>query len=82
MDIRSFEIIFAIGGPFFGWPFETTLALGRLVYSGVMEKYPNLKIVAHDCGTMVPFFSARIQVVEAAGRGRDHETHQAPGPIF
>ena len=29
---------------FYGWPYETTMAVGRLVFSGVMEKFPNLKI--------------------------------------
>jgi predicted TIM-barrel fold metal-dependent hydrolase len=45
---------------FFGWPYETTLALGRLVFSGVMEKYPNLRWIAHHCGAMIPFLTARI----------------------
>ena len=44
----------------FGWPYETTMALGRLVFSGVMEKYPNLKWIAHHCGAMIPFLTARI----------------------
>jgi predicted TIM-barrel fold metal-dependent hydrolase len=66
----------------FGWPFETTLALGRLVYSGVMEKYPNLKIVAHHCGAMVPFFSARIQAVEQAGEGEIIKLTKPPEQYF
>jgi uncharacterized protein len=44
----------------FAWPFETTMALTRLVRSGVMEKYPNLKTVVHHCGAMLPFFAGRI----------------------
>lgn len=32
----------------------------RLVFSGVLEKYPKLKIITHHCGAMVPFFSERI----------------------
>ncbi len=44
----------------FGWPYETTVAMSRLVYSGVFEKYPNLKIITHHCGAMVPFFADRI----------------------
>ena len=66
----------------FAWPFETTLALGRLVYSGVMEKYPNLKIVAHHCGAMLPFFSARIQTVEAAGEGEIMKLTKPPEQYF
>ncbi|HVP77497.1 MAG TPA: amidohydrolase family protein, partial [Thermodesulfobacteriota bacterium] len=43
---------------FFGWPYETTLAFGRLVFSGVMEKYPTLRWIAHHCGAMIPFLTA------------------------
>ncbi|MFC1868853.1 amidohydrolase family protein [Thermodesulfobacteriota bacterium] len=45
----------------FGWPFETTVAMTRLVFSGILEKYPNLKIITHHCGGMVPYFSERVQ---------------------
>ena len=44
----------------FGWPFDTTLALGRIVYGGLLEKFPTLKIIPHHLGGMVPFFSERI----------------------
>ncbi len=46
----------------FAWPFETTLAMSRLVYSGIMEKYPGLKLIAHHCGAMLPFFAGRVSV--------------------
>jgi predicted TIM-barrel fold metal-dependent hydrolase len=45
----------------FGWPYDTTSAMARLVHSGIMEKYPNLKIVTHHCGGMVPFYAERIR---------------------
>ncbi len=45
----------------FGWPYETTAFMARLVFSGVMEKFPRLKIVTHHCGGMVPFFADRIE---------------------
>jgi len=44
----------------FGWPYETTVAMARLVFSGVLEKYPNLKFITHHSGGMVPFFEQRI----------------------
>lgn len=54
----------------FGWPYETTAAMVRLVFSGVLEKYPNLKFITHHCGAMIPYFSERITV------GQDYaETH-------
>ena len=44
----------------FGWPYETTVAMTRLVFSGILEKYPNLKVITHHCGGMVPYYAQRI----------------------
>ncbi len=44
----------------FGWPYETTIAMTRLVFSGILEKYPNLKVITHHCGGMVPYYEQRI----------------------
>ncbi len=44
----------------FGWPFETTVAMARIVFSGILEKYPNLKFITHHCGGMVPYFRERV----------------------
>lgn len=53
---QSFNQIFSL----FGWPFETTAAMTRLVFAGIFEKFPNLKLITHHCGGMVPFFAGRI----------------------
>ena len=45
----------------FGWPYDTTAAMSRLVFSGIMEKYPTLKVVTHHLGGMVPFYAERIR---------------------
>lgn len=45
-----------------GWPYETAAALGRLVYSGTMERHPRLKVLAHHGAGMVPHFSARLAI--------------------
>ncbi len=42
------------------WPYETTAAMARLVFSGVLEKHPNIKFITHHLGAMVPFFAQRI----------------------
>ena len=47
-----------VGG--FGWPFETSVAMGCLAQSGVFEDCPNIKFITHHCGGMVPFFARRI----------------------
>ncbi|HKW60775.1 MAG TPA: amidohydrolase family protein [Candidatus Dormibacteraeota bacterium] len=43
-----------------GWAYETAAALSRLVYSGLMERHPRLKLIAHHGGGMVPHFSSRL----------------------
>ncbi len=43
-----------------GWPIETTIAMARLVFSGILEKYPNLKFITHHCGGMIPYYAERI----------------------
>lgn len=45
----------------FGWPFDTTLALARLVYSGIMERHPDLHVIAHHMAGMVPQFAHRAK---------------------
>jgi predicted TIM-barrel fold metal-dependent hydrolase len=45
----------------FGWLQDTSLALSRLVFSGMMEAYPDLKIITHHMGAMIPHFSERIK---------------------
>ncbi len=45
----------------FGWPFDTSLAMGRIVFGGVLERFPTLKVVTHHLGAMVPFFVERIR---------------------
>jgi uncharacterized protein len=45
---------------YFGWVYETTAAMARLVFGGVLQRYPTLKVVTHHCGAMVPFLSQRI----------------------
>ena len=44
----------------FGWPYETTICLSRLIFSGLLERYPTLRIIAHHGGGMIPHFSERI----------------------
>jgi uncharacterized protein len=44
----------------FGWPYETSVAMSRLVFSGVFDRHPNLKIVTHHMGGMIPYFEGRV----------------------
>jgi aminocarboxymuconate-semialdehyde decarboxylase len=44
----------------FGWPYETSAFMSRVVFSGVLERHPDLKILTHHAGAMVPFFAGRV----------------------
>ncbi|MFC1968291.1 amidohydrolase family protein [Chloroflexota bacterium] len=47
----------------FNWPYQSTMAMARLVDSGIFERHPNLKVITHHCGAMVSFFADRIKYV-------------------
>ena len=44
----------------FGWPYETTAAVTRLIYSGIYDELPDLKIVTHHMGGMIPYYAGKI----------------------
>ncbi|MFQ9491916.1 MAG: amidohydrolase family protein [Bilophila wadsworthia] len=39
----------------------SSMAMFRLVYGGVMERFPNLKIVTHHCGGVIPYLAGRME---------------------
>src|SRR5512136_1283897 len=45
----------------FGWPFDTTQAVWRLIFGGIIDRFPSLKIVTHHLGAMFPYFSRRVE---------------------
>ncbi|MGH9296604.1 MAG: amidohydrolase family protein, partial [Acidimicrobiales bacterium] len=52
----------------FGWPFETSLAMARLVFGGVVGRFPSLRFVTHHLGGMVPFYAGRIDSIRRRHR--------------
>jgi predicted TIM-barrel fold metal-dependent hydrolase len=44
----------------FGWPYETSVAMSRILFAGYFDRFPNLKIITHHMGAMIPYFSGRI----------------------
>lgn len=44
----------------FGWPYETSACMARLVYSGLFDRHPGLKVITHHMGGMIPYFAAKI----------------------
>jgi predicted TIM-barrel fold metal-dependent hydrolase len=44
----------------FGWPYETSACMARIVFSGMLDRLPRMKIITHHCGAMAPFFEGRL----------------------
>jgi predicted TIM-barrel fold metal-dependent hydrolase len=44
----------------FGWPYETSVAMARLVFSGCFDRFPHLKVITHHMGGMIPYFEGRV----------------------
>ncbi|MDP6172964.1 MAG: amidohydrolase family protein [Rhodospirillales bacterium] len=44
----------------FGYPYETGAAMARIVFSGIMDRYPSLKFITHHLGGVVPYFDGRV----------------------
>ena len=55
-DCSKYELWFLIG-----WPYQTTVAMSRLAFSGIFEDFPQLKIVTHHVGAMIPMLAGRIE---------------------
>ena len=43
-----------------GWPYETSAAMAHLVFAGIFDKHPDLKIITHHMGAMIPYFEGRV----------------------
>jgi predicted TIM-barrel fold metal-dependent hydrolase len=46
----------------FGWPYETTACVTRLIFSGIFDELPTLKIITHHMGGMIPYFAGKIKL--------------------
>jgi aminocarboxymuconate-semialdehyde decarboxylase len=46
--------------PLVGFPFDTTLAAAKLVFAGVMERFPRIRWVLSHLGGAVPYLAERL----------------------
>jgi aminocarboxymuconate-semialdehyde decarboxylase len=60
----------------FGWAFDSTVAMTRLVYGRVLERFPEVNFVVADVGGVLAFFAQRAINIY---RGRTEEIHQKYG---
>lgn len=51
----KYEIWWALG-----WPYETSVAMARLVFSGLLDRFPELPILTHHLGGIVPYLEGRV----------------------
>jgi len=60
----------------FGWPYDTSVAMARLVFAGLFDRHPAIKIITHHLGGMIPYFDKRIEnglaVLGSRTRDEDH----------
>jgi aminocarboxymuconate-semialdehyde decarboxylase len=61
-----------------GWPFETSVAMARIVFSGLLQRLPTMRIITHHCGGMIPYFAGRAETLWAqlGSRSTDQEESQ------
>jgi predicted TIM-barrel fold metal-dependent hydrolase len=43
-----------------GWPYETSVAMARIVFSGMFDRLPEMTIITHHLGAMIPYFEGRV----------------------
>ncbi|MGH6683298.1 MAG: amidohydrolase family protein [Pseudolabrys sp.] len=43
-----------------GWPYDTSVAMIRMVFCGLFDRHPNLRIITHHLGGMIPFYDGRV----------------------
>jgi aminocarboxymuconate-semialdehyde decarboxylase len=46
--------------PLLGFPFDTTLAAAKLVFTGIVERFPNIRWVLAHLGGAVPYLAERL----------------------
>jgi aminocarboxymuconate-semialdehyde decarboxylase len=63
---------------FIGNPLDTTIAAAQLIFSGVLEKYPGLKIILAHGGGQFPFIMGRIEHGYEVRPEPKERVHQPP----
>jgi uncharacterized protein len=43
-----------------GWPYEASVAMARIVLSGISERLPEIRVITHHLGAMMTYFEGRV----------------------
>ncbi len=65
-DVYSPALSAILSTPAFGWHMEAGIQVIRLIFSGIFDKLPNLKIISGHWGEFVPSFLNRIDEMTTA----------------
>ena len=57
MGMHEFQLTAPIG-----FTFDTTLAIGRCIFDGFFDRYPNLKLIASHGGGALPYLVGRMDI--------------------
>jgi aminocarboxymuconate-semialdehyde decarboxylase len=64
---------------FLGLPLESTIAAAQLVFGGVLDRFPKLKICLSHAGGVLPFLLGRLEHGQSVRpEARDHSRHPFP----
>ena len=55
----------------FSWEYELSQAMLQMVQAGLLQEYPQLKVIVHHAGGMAPFFAGRIDRIMPAEQAAD-----------
>ena len=55
MDLTKYSLASTVG-----FMFDTTLAVTRMIFSGFLDRYPKLKIIASHAGATLPYLAGRL----------------------
>ncbi len=61
-----------------GFPFETAAAIARLILSGVLDRFPALRMVVAHAGGVLPYLAGRLDACVAADRHSPVRLRHAP----
>ncbi len=57
MHMEAFNLV-----PPVGFMFDTTLAFAHMIFSGFLDRYPNIKLIAAHAGAALPYLAGRFDV--------------------
>ncbi len=46
----------------FGWPYETAACITRLIYGGIYDRHPMIKLISHHMGGVIPYFAGKLEL--------------------